>query len=189
MPSCRRRFSSSPPSPAPAAAPAPEAESSAVAGRDRHQLGFHLGLPPFVEHAAGIRKLFGTDADIGSADDEIVGSAILNIGELVDREPGILVMPAVHEFADGGLHESRQIPDDVGRVFAGQLHVTAEARNYRRQNTRAGHKARREGFVMAVAQPQDPAVIWIGLTALDLNAAAESRTLELRPYMASYKNC
>lgn len=81
------------------------------------------------------------------------------------------MMPAIHEFADGGLHEPGQIPGDVGGVFAGQLHLAAEGEVVAAKNRRAGHNAGREGLVVTVPQAEDPAVILVGFAALDLHEA------------------
>jgi hypothetical protein len=64
---------------------------------------------------------------------------------------------------------SRQIPGDVGRVFPGQLHFSREAEVVANKYLRPGHDAGRERLVMTVAEPEDPAVILIGLRALDLH--------------------
>lgn len=57
-------------------------------------------------------QLIRADPDIAGPDDEVVRSAVVEIGELVGGQSGILMVPAVHELADGRLNDPGKIADD-----------------------------------------------------------------------------
>lgn len=79
---------------------------------------------PFVEHRGD--EAVAADPDIVSADHEIVGGAVVEIGELVVGDAGVLVVPALPQFPDRPMHQTGQITDDEPRVFSGEFHLPAE---------------------------------------------------------------
>ena len=96
---------------------------------------------------------------------------VVDVGQLIGGEPGVLVMPATHQPAYGGLDEPRQIPGNEPGVFSGQLHLAAEAQVVTDEDLGTSGNARRERLIMTVTKAQHPAVILIGFAALDLHEA------------------
>jgi len=67
-------------------------------------------LAPFVEDFWN--GAVGHDADVTRSDHEIVGGAVVDVCQFVGGEPGVLVVPAIHEFTHGGLDQTGQIAGD-----------------------------------------------------------------------------
>ncbi len=132
-------------------------------------------VAPFVENARD--ELVRAHADIHGAHHEVVRGAVFDLGEFVDREAGVLMMPAIHEFADGALDEARQVAGDVRGVLAGQLYLTGEAEVVADENARAGGDAGGEGFVVRVPQAEHPAVILSGFVTLNFHEAEVAQTV------------
>lgn len=72
---------------------------------------------------------------------------------------------------DRALDELRQVARDEPRVFPGEFHFAGKTEVVADKNCHPGGDASREGFVVTVLQPQDPAVILIGFRALDFHEA------------------
>lgn len=81
-------------------------------------------FPPFVEHRGD--ETVAAHPDIVGADHEIVGGAVIEIGELVVGDAGVLVMPALHQFADCSLDQTGQITNDISSMLASQFHLARE---------------------------------------------------------------
>lgn len=64
-------------------------------------------LTPFVEDQRDVP--IGAYADIQRTHHEVVGGAIIEVGELVAGDAAVLVVPAIHQFAHGTLHELWQV--------------------------------------------------------------------------------
>ena len=69
----------------------------------------------------------GADTDIESTNHEIVGRAVVEIGEFVVGDAAVLMVPAVHEPANRALNQTGQVTQDEPRVLAGEFDLTAEA--------------------------------------------------------------
>lgn len=124
---------------------------------------------PFMQHQRDVT--IGTNADIQGTDHEIVGCAIIQIGELVAGDAAVLMVPALHQFADCPLHELWQVTQDESGVFAGEFHFAAEGEVVTAKNRGTGNDASGEGLVVTVSQTEHPAVILVGHTALDFHKA------------------
>lgn len=99
-------------------------------------------------------QLVRANSDIGGTDHEIVRDVIFDLGQFVDREARVLMMPAVHEFADGRLHEPRQVTVDVCGVLLSEFHPTGKADVVADEDAGAGRDARGERLVVRVPQPE-----------------------------------
>ena len=86
------------------------------------------GFPPFMQDTRD--QFVRADPDIARPDDEIMCGAVIQIGQLVGGDPGVLMMPAIHELAHGGLDELRQIPGDEPGVFPGKFDLAAEGKGF-----------------------------------------------------------
>lgn len=130
---------------------------------------------PFVQHSRD--ELVRAHADIHGAHDQVVCGAVFDIGELIRRDARVLMVPAVHEFADGALNEARQITGDVRGVFARQLHLAGKAEVVADENTRPSGDACGECFVVAVSQSEHPAVVFSVLLAQDFHQSEIALTV------------
>jgi hypothetical protein len=126
-------------------------------------------LTPFVEDQRDVPV--GAHADIESTHHEVVGGAVVEIGELVAGDATVLMVPALHQFAHGTLHELWQVTQDEPGVFAGEFYLSTEGEIVAAKDRGAGDDASGEGLVVTVAQAEHPAVILIGLAALDFHEA------------------
>jgi hypothetical protein len=127
------------------------------------------GLTPFMEDQRDVPV--GAHADIECTHHEIVGGAIIEIGELVAGDAAVLMVPALHQFTYGTLHELWQITQDEPGVFAGEFHLATKGEIVAAKDRGTGDDASGEGLVVTVAQAEHPAVILIGHTALDFHEA------------------
>ena len=80
---------------------------------------------PFMQHQRDLP--IGADPDIQSTDHEVVGCAVVEIGEFVVGDAAVLMMPAVHEPANRALNQTGQVTQDEPGVLAGEFDLTAEA--------------------------------------------------------------
>jgi len=137
--------------------------------------GFMSGLAPFIEHTGDI--LVRANADIRGADDQIMNRAIIQIGQLVGADAGILMMPALDQLTNSPLDELGQIPVNKPSMFPGNLHLAAEAEVVTNEDTGSRNNASRENFVMAIPKAENPAVIGIGLFPLNFEQAEVAVTV------------
>src|SRR3954471_14628931 len=66
---------------------------------------FVTGFSPLVKHCGNLT--IATHADIEGTDHQVMGGAVIKVGKLVVANAVILMMPAIHEFSDRALHETR----------------------------------------------------------------------------------
>ena len=128
---------------------------------------FVTGFPPFPQDFRD--RAVGYDADIAGPDHKVVRVAVVDVGQLVVGKPGVLVIPAVHQPADGGLDEAGQIPSDETGVFSGQFDLTRKRQIIANHYLSTCDDSCRERLVVGVADPQHPAIISTGCALLDFH--------------------
>ena len=134
-----------------------------------------IGVSRFAPVLEDLRNMpVGTDANVTSPDDEVMGGAVVNVVELVACQTGILMMPSLHELADSGLDQPGQIPGDKPRMFPGEFDLSTEGKVIADENLCASCYSGGECLVVRVPQPQHPAVILIGFATLDFHEAEVS---------------
>jgi hypothetical protein len=63
----------------------------------------------------------GANPNVARPDYQVVCLRFFDGGILVCADPSVLVVPTVHEQADGSFHQLRQIPVDEPRVLPGEF--------------------------------------------------------------------
>lgn len=106
-----------------------------------------------------------------------MGITILDVELLVGGNSFVLVVPLVHEQADGTLSQLWQIAVDEPGVFASEFDLTTEAQIVANKYAGSSNDPGGEHFVVAVPEPQDPGIIAIGLAALDFHQTEVSRPI------------
>ncbi len=81
---------------------------------------------PFMQHQRDVPV--GTDSDIQSTNHEIVGCAVVEVGEFVAGDAAVLMVPALHQTAHSALNEAGQITHDEPRVFAGEFDLAVKGK-------------------------------------------------------------
>ncbi len=79
---------------------------------------------PFMQHQRDLP--IGADTDIQGTNHEIVGCAVVEVGEFVARDSAVLMVPALHQPAHGALNEARQITQDEPGVLAGEFDLAVK---------------------------------------------------------------
>ena len=74
---------------------------------------------PFMQHQREVA--IWADTDIQGTNHEIVGRAVVEVGEFVVGDATILMVPALHQPAHGALDEAGQITQDEPGVLAGEF--------------------------------------------------------------------
>ena len=136
---------------------------------------FMPGFAPLLQHHG--HQSIGTGTDIGGPNDEIVRILVLQLVGAVCVDAGVLVMPFLHELADGSLHDEGEVPADEPRMLSDEFHLTGEAEVVADEDTGPGSNATRERLIVRISQPQYPAVVRIGSAAHDFHQAEIAHTL------------
>ena len=76
----------------------------------------------FVQH--GWNEPVGTHADIGGANDKVMGFDVGDLGFLVSGDAFVLIVPFGEQESDGAADQLRQVAHDEPRVFARELDLT-----------------------------------------------------------------
>ena len=74
---------------------------------------------PFMQHQRDVA--IWADTDIQGTNHEIVGRAVVEIGEFVVGDATVLMVPALHQSSHSTLNEAGQITQDEPRVLAGEF--------------------------------------------------------------------
>ncbi len=74
---------------------------------------------PFMQNQRDMA--IGADPDIQGTNHEIVGRAVIEVGEFVVGDATVLMVPALHQPAHGTLNEARKITQDEPGVLAGEF--------------------------------------------------------------------
>ena len=77
----------------------------------------------------------------------------------INRDPTILIVPFLHQFADGPAYQLRQIPDDESGVLPCEFNLSTEGQVIAYKDLCPGGDACWEGFVVAITKTQHPAVV------------------------------
>ncbi len=126
-------------------------------------------VTPLLQH---VRQLpCGADTDVQGAYDQVMCGAVLQFGVFVAGDALVLVVPALHQPPHRALHQLRQIAQDEPGVLACEFNFATEAEVVTDKDTGPGGDAGGERLVVAVAQAEHPAVVRVGLAALDLHQA------------------
>ena len=124
-------------------------------------------VTPLLQH---VRQLpCGADTDVQGAHDQVMRGAILQFGVFVSGDALVLMVPALHQPTHRTLNQLRQIPQDEPSVFAREFDLAAEAQVVTHKDAGPGGDAGWERLVVTVAQAEHPAVVLVGLAALDLH--------------------
>jgi hypothetical protein len=120
-------------------------------------------LSPFMKHWRD--QTVGAHADIGGADDEVVGFNVGDLGFFVGGDAFVLIVPFCEEEADGATDQLGEVADDEPGVFAGEFDLTTEGEIIANEHTGTGDDTCGELLVVAVPETKNPAIVFTGFLA------------------------
>ena len=123
---------------------------------------------PFLQYPGDLGG--GDGPAIDRLDDEIVGLRVGQGPVLIGLDALIKTSETVSELSDGSRREMTEIPNGIASVLPADLHFPGEGHVVATEDVSPGDKTRREGFIVAVAQPDNPLVVLdrtIGKTDLE----------------------
>ncbi len=129
--------------------------------------GIVPGFAPFMKHRGD--QTVGTDTNIGSPDDKVMGFDVGDVSLFVSCDAFVLIMPFGQEKADGSTDQLGQVADDETCVLACEFDLATEAQIVTNENTGTRDNASRKGLVVAVSETEHPAIIITGGLGMDLH--------------------
>jgi len=126
-------------------------------------------LAPFVEH--GWNQTVAAHADIGGANDEVMGFDVGDVRFFVGGDAFVLIMPFGEQESDGATDQLRQITYDEPGVFAGEFDLARKRQIIADEHAGPGDDAGGERFVVAVAEAKNPTVVVAGFLGVDFHEA------------------
>lgn len=115
------------------------------------------GLAPFAEDFGDLGG--GDGATIQCPDDEVVGLVVRDTLLLVGVDALVELKEAVTELPDGAAGEVAKVALGEAGVLAAEFDLSAEGEVVADEDLGSGDHGGREGFVVAVSQSDDPAVV------------------------------
>lgn len=116
-----------------------------------------LGIAPLLQDVGNLP--WSGRTDIRAADDEIMRGSVIHVLCFVCSNTFILVMPLLHQPANGILRQHRNIAQDEPSMFPGNFDLAAEAEVVADENTHASNDARRKPLIVGIANPKDVGVV------------------------------
>ena len=132
-------------------------------------------LAPLMQH--GWDETVAAHADIRGADDQVMGFDVGDYRLLVGSDAFVLIMPFREQESDGTADKLRQIAHDEPCVFAREFDLATEAQIVTNEDACPGDDAGGERLVMAVTQPEHPAVVVAGFLGMDFHETKISLAL------------
>ena len=125
------------------------------------------GFAPFIEHRRN--QTVGTDADISSADDQVMGFDVSDVCFLVSGDAFVLIVPFFHEQANGTTDQLRQVAHNEPGVFASEFDLATEAEVVTNEHGGTSDNTSGKGLVVAVTETQNPAIIFAGCLGVNFH--------------------
>ena len=125
------------------------------------------GLAPLMQH--GRDETVAAHADIRSADYEVMGFDVGDLGLFVGSDAFVLIMPFREQESDGTADKLRQIAHDEPCVFAREFDLATKAQIVTNEDAGPGDDAGGERLVVRVSQPEHPAVVVAGILGVNFH--------------------
>ena len=132
-------------------------------------------LAPLMQH--GWDETVAAHADIRGADDQVMGFDVGDLSFFVGSDAFVLIMPFGEQESDGTTDKLRQIAHNESSVFAREFNLAGERQVVANEDACPGDDAGGERLIMAVTQPEHPAVIVTGFLSMDFHETKISLAL------------